>query len=123
MPDAEDVDTPEEIDFQDVRGEAVREAIGSYVKEQISGNLVEDLVEACGEKADLPELAGESEDAAEVHEELQSRLENRPPQPWTDVNKEIVDEWVEEARKAKADLKKTVEAAVREHAGDFVPLG
>jgi hypothetical protein len=125
-PDAEEVDTPDVDGWEETRNGAIREAIGRYVQEQIGGDLIERLVQECG--ADVPpesERPTADAGAEEIRDRILEKLDERPPQAWTEINRDVVESVTEEATAAQDELKDTVREAVLDYlsTSDLVDVG
>jgi hypothetical protein len=128
VPDPEEVETPDVDGWETIRREAVREAIGRYVQEQIGGDLIERLIQECGDEA---QISSEEErpvadaGAEEVQERIRQKLEERPPKPWTEINEDVVDELTEEVDAAQSEFEDVVADAIlsRLFETDLVTLG
>jgi hypothetical protein len=128
VPDPEEVETPDVDGWETIRREAVREAIGRYVQEQIGGDLIERLIQECGDEAQIPseeERPVADAGAEEVRERIRQKLEERPPKPWTEINEDVVDELTEEVDAAQSEFEDVVADAIlsRLFETDLVTLG
>jgi hypothetical protein len=127
-PPAEEVETPDVPEWESVRNKAIREGIGRYVQEQIGGHLIDRLVQECGDAAAVPpesERPTADAGAEEIRERIIDKLEERPPQAWTEINRDVVESVTEETTAAQDELKATVREAVLDYlsASDLVDVG
>lgn len=93
-PGAEEVGTPDVDGWEETRNDAPREAIGRYVQKQTGGDLIERLVQECGDAAAVPpELERSTADtgAEEIRDRILEELDERPPWAWTEINREVVE--------------------------------
>jgi len=128
VPGTEEVETPDVKDWKAVQREAVRKAIGAYVQEQIGGDLIERLIQACGDEARIPseeERPAATGDPEEIQDLIREELEKRPPDPWTEINRDVVEDLTEEVKAVQSELKRDVEAAVQRRLSetDLVTVG
>lgn len=128
VPGTEDVETPDVEGWERVRRKAIREAIGRYVQEQIGGDLIERLIQACGDEARIPaeeDRPALGAGAEEIRERVRERLEEQPPKPWTEINEAVVNDLTEEVDAAQSEFQEAVTDAVlsRLSETDFVTVG
>jgi hypothetical protein len=127
-PDAEEVETPDVDGWEKTRNGAIREAIGRYVQKQIGGDLIDRLIQECGDAADVPpesERPTADASAEEIRDRILEKLDERPPQAWTEINRDVVESVTEETTAAQDELRDTVQKAVLEQlsASDLVDVG
>ncbi len=127
-PGTEEVETPDVDGWEETRNGAIREAIGRYVQKQIGGDLIDRLVQECGDAAAIPpesERPTADAGAEEIRERILQRLEKRPPQAWTEINRDVVESVTKETTAAQNELKATVREEVLEYlsASDLVDVG
>jgi hypothetical protein len=117
-PDTEEVETPDVDGWEETRNEAIRDAIGRYVQEQISGDLIDRLVQEGGDDLQIPdesERPAADAGAEEIRDRILEKLDERPPQAWTEINRDVVESATEETKRAQNELKATVRETVLQY--------
>jgi hypothetical protein len=103
QPESDDVDTPNVRDIDKIRTEVKKEAIGEWVMAESAGELIENIQdESIDEQRDTDIGEGLSDvptgdDAGEtMRDDIAEKLAEFPPKHWTDINREMRDDYQQE---------------------------
>ena len=115
-PEPADVETPDVDSWEHTQETAIKRAIGEYVLQQIDDDLIDALADHDDAVAipDDNEQQGVDTSREAIHDELSSRLDERPAESWREVNEQVVDEISEPLEDAQERYQNTAEQSVHD---------